>query len=150
MSFHKDEMLAGGKKNLKNLVLSLGHQATVIGSDGMSFRSFTCTICGKSFPKMNKLTQHMKIHGNPEEHYKHPCDVCGKKFTRPQHVIRHKLLHTGDRPFRQVGPRALDEIILYCKIGLISTHIKLDGGFDQFNLPCGSVVKHILYIYNGI
>jgi len=52
------------------------------------------------FSKMSKLTQHMKIHSNPEDHYKYPCDICGKKFTRPQHVNRHKLLHTGERPYK--------------------------------------------------
>ena len=36
-------------------------------------------MCGKQFSKMSKLTQHMKIHSNPEDHYKYPCDICGKK-----------------------------------------------------------------------
>jgi DNA-directed RNA polymerase subunit RPC12/RpoP len=110
MSFHKNELLSDGASSSNGTTvvgLSMAQQLASERSFGAShgggasfMKSYDCRFCGKQFSKMSKLTQHMKIHSNPEDHYKYPCDICGKKFTRPQHVNRHKLLHTGERPFK--------------------------------------------------
>ena len=84
MSFHKNELLAdGGNTSGAAMVgLSMAQLAAerAMPSGANAFvKSYDCRFCGKQFSKMSKLTQHMKIHSNPEDHYKYPCDICGKK-----------------------------------------------------------------------
>ena len=84
MSFHKSELLAdGGNTSGAAMVgLSMAQLAAErsMPSGANAFvKSYDCRFCGKQFSKMSKLTQHMKIHSNPEDHYKYPCDICGKK-----------------------------------------------------------------------
>ena len=83
MSFHKNELLADGASPSSAMVgLSMAQLAAErsLPAGAASFmKSYDCRFCGKQFSKMSKLTQHMKIHSNPEDHYKYPCDICGKK-----------------------------------------------------------------------
>ena len=89
MSFHKNELLSDGASSSNGTTvvgLSMAQQLASERSFGAShvggasfMKSYDCRFCGKQFSKMSKLTQHMKIHSNPEDHYKYPCDICGKK-----------------------------------------------------------------------
>ena len=89
MSFHKNELLSEGASSSNGTTvvgLSMAQQLASERSFGAShvggasfMKSYDCRFCGKQFSKMSKLTQHMKIHSNPEDHYKYPCDICGKK-----------------------------------------------------------------------
>ena len=84
MSFHKNELLADGGNTSGATMVGLSmaqiaaQQAMPSGANAF-VKSYDCRFCGKQFSKMSKLTQHMKIHSNPEDHYKYPCDICGKK-----------------------------------------------------------------------
>ena len=94
MSFHKNELLSEGASSSNGTTvvgLSMAQQLASERSFGAShvggasfMKSYDCRFCGKQFSKMSKLTQHMKIHSNPEDHYKYPCDICGKKVKNIQ------------------------------------------------------------------
>ena len=88
MSFHKNELLAdgagaaGGNGSMVGLSMAqLAVERSLVAGAGSFLKSYDCRFCGKQFSKMSKLTQHMKIHSNPEDHYKYPCDICGKKVS---------------------------------------------------------------------
>ena len=97
MSFHKNELLSDGASSSNGTTvvgLSMAQQLASERSFGAShvggasfMKSYDCRFCGKQFSKMSKLTQHMKIHSNPEDHYKYPCDICGKKVKTFIHIL---------------------------------------------------------------
>jgi KRAB domain-containing zinc finger protein len=71
-------------KTKKQLDIHL-HQHT----DGK--RSYTCSLCGKSFSLKKVLIQHYKIHG--ERSFK--CSQCPLAFTTNARLRVHSKVHTG-------------------------------------------------------
>jgi hypothetical protein len=56
-----------------------------------------CKFCGKPFPEVSQLIQHLPIHTG-ERPFK--CEFCGKAFKLRHHMKDHARVHTGERPFR--------------------------------------------------
>ncbi|CAG7817303.1 unnamed protein product [Allacma fusca] len=56
-----------------------------------------CKFCGKPFPEVSMLIQHLPIHTG-ERPFK--CEFCGKAFKLRHHMKDHARVHTGERPFR--------------------------------------------------
>lgn len=50
-----------------------------------------CAICGKAFPKIVGLEDHMKMVHNIQPRY--PCKVCGCKFRKQKNLMKHMLQH---------------------------------------------------------
>ena len=56
-------------------------------------RDFVCTICSKTFVRVNLLRSHMKIHGGNQFH---ECHQCNKRFIRLSALEKHKLTHSNE------------------------------------------------------
>ncbi|XP_030265076.1 zinc finger protein OZF-like [Sparus aurata] len=59
-------------------------------------RSFSCSVCGKKYPRKKSLTDHMRIHS---EGNGFSCSVCKKTFPWRGNVVTHMRIHTGEKPF---------------------------------------------------
>ena len=59
-------------------------------------KTFTCTVCNKSFEHSGKLHRHLRIHTGERPH---ECNVCGKRFIQSGQLVIHMRTHTGDRPY---------------------------------------------------
>jgi len=55
-----------------------------------------CTVCGKLFLSLSKLTVHVQTH-HTESRY--TCHICGKVFAGSKGLKSHIRTHTGERPF---------------------------------------------------
>ncbi|KAJ4448808.1 hypothetical protein ANN_00199 [Periplaneta americana] len=60
-------------------------------------KSFTCSVCGKSFGKRYNLQAHEAIHRD-DRPFK--CDTCEKSFRKFHLLQRHESTHTSDKPFK--------------------------------------------------
>lgn len=69
-----------------------GHITTSHGE-----KTIACEICGKMYPTMNRLKNHLIYHDDP----KYICDIegCSKKFFVQELLISHKKTHIGQRDF---------------------------------------------------
>ncbi len=61
------------------------------GRKGEAERTFSCTVCDKTFKKEQYLQQHVRTH----EAKKWECPVCHKLFTTKEYLRKHSRLHTG-------------------------------------------------------
>ncbi|XP_063813836.1 gastrula zinc finger protein XlCGF26.1-like [Pseudophryne corroboree] len=59
-------------------------------------KPFSCSVCGKCFPKKSTLVIHQRSHTGEKLF---PCAECGKCFTYKSVLVSHKRLHTGEKPF---------------------------------------------------
>lgn len=59
-------------------------------------RPFTCTQCGKAFPKAYLLKKHQEVHVH-ERRFR--CGDCGKLYKTIAHVRGHRRVHSDERPF---------------------------------------------------
>jgi hypothetical protein len=54
----------------------------------------SCSVCNRSFSKINQLKSHMKCHFETRSH---ACATCNLTFLRLHDLRRHELTHTGTR-----------------------------------------------------
>jgi KRAB domain-containing zinc finger protein len=59
---------------------------------------FACDLCPKSFVRLHKLRQHMKIHANNGKPFL--CSECGKAFADVGYLRRHQMRHSEIKPFK--------------------------------------------------
>ena len=80
-----------GLKRLQNNEEPVGDGKCNVGG-----KPFSCTICGKRYPRRNSLNDHMKLHS---EGKRFGCSVCKKTFQWRAGLERHMRIHTGEKPF---------------------------------------------------
>uniref|UniRef100_A0A671X319 Zinc finger protein 2-like n=1 Tax=Sparus aurata TaxID=8175 RepID=A0A671X319_SPAAU len=80
-----------GLKRLQNNEEPVGDVKCNVGG-----KPFSCTICGKRYPRRNSLNDHMKLHS---EGKRFGCSVCKKTFQWRAGLERHMRIHTGEKPF---------------------------------------------------
>ncbi|XP_033989754.1 zinc finger protein 629-like [Trematomus bernacchii] len=59
-------------------------------------KTFSCSVCEKSFKWRGHLKRHMRIHTGETPF---SCSVCKKSFTQRGSLKDHMIIHTGERPF---------------------------------------------------
>ncbi|XP_078112516.1 uncharacterized protein LOC144521782 [Sander vitreus] len=59
-------------------------------------KTFSCSVCGKSFSLKKTLTSHMRLHS---EEKCLTCSVCKACFCKPDDLVKHMRIHTGEKPF---------------------------------------------------
>lgn len=67
-------------------------------------KSFTCTICGKSLARKDKLVIHTRIHTGEKPYI---CEVCDKAFARRDKLVIHmnKMKHRTPTNIAPLGKR---------------------------------------------
>ncbi|KAK6310916.1 hypothetical protein J4Q44_G00189710 [Coregonus suidteri] len=66
-------------------------------SGGPTERRFSCTFCGKSFPRFWQLKEHLRSHTGEKPY---TCEQCGRSFTKQCNLIRHAVVHSGEKPYQ--------------------------------------------------
>ncbi len=56
-----------------------------------------CSLCGKSFTRLDHLKLHWKRHNGVKDHV---CFDCGKTFTRSDAMKGHQRICTGGKPYK--------------------------------------------------
>ena len=62
-------------------------------------KSYTCEICGKSFPVVHSLTRHLDRVHNKEKN-KVQCSICQRWLSCKETLANHVRTHTGEKPFK--------------------------------------------------
>ncbi|PIO40657.1 hypothetical protein AB205_0027590, partial [Aquarana catesbeiana] len=57
---------------------------------------FSCSECGKCYPRKSDLVRHQKSH-TVEKSY--PCPECGNSFLWKSALVVHQRSHTGEKPY---------------------------------------------------
>lgn len=89
-------------------------------------RPFTCTQCGKAFPKAYLLKKHQEVHVH-ERRFR--CGDCGKLYKTIAHVRGHRRVHSDERPFPcpQCGKRYKTKVSLWSCNPYACTHPPLSS-----------------------
>ncbi|XP_035859553.1 zinc finger protein 771-like isoform X1 [Sander lucioperca] len=88
-------------------------------------KSFSCSICSKTFADSRNLRRHMSVHTGEKPFI---CSICGKGFARKAHLRQHLVIHTGEKTFscffceKRFGERSS-----------LKRHLIVHTGEKQFN-----------------
>ncbi|KAG8321915.1 hypothetical protein J6590_037219 [Homalodisca vitripennis] len=65
-------------------------------------RPYSCDFCGARFTQSGALRNHVRSKHKAEEAF--ICNICGKDFPIKDWLKCHLRIHTGEKPYRRVGP----------------------------------------------
>ncbi|XP_039665062.1 zinc finger protein 605-like [Perca fluviatilis] len=88
-------------------------------------KSFSCSICSKTFADPRNLRRHMSVHTGEKPFI---CSICGKGFAQKTHLRKHLVIHTGEKTF----------ICFFCEKRFrdrssLKRHLIVHTGEKQFN-----------------
>lgn len=59
-----------------------------------SAKTFSCSLCRKTFKKSSLLSRHMKSHDSNKNRMTHECNQCQKRFPSQIALLRHDIIHS--------------------------------------------------------
>ncbi|XP_061817593.1 uncharacterized protein [Nerophis lumbriciformis] len=59
-------------------------------------KPFCCSVCGQRFSEKSNMGKHMRTHTGEKPF---SCSICGRRFAEKSNIIPHMRRHTGERPF---------------------------------------------------
>ncbi|XP_034043807.1 zinc finger protein 660-like isoform X2 [Thalassophryne amazonica] len=94
----KNEIIPGVKLLNHNYGQRTGHNGSLMGNTTVNTgeKSFSCSLCDKTFYQNGNLKKHMMIHTGEKPF---SCSECGKTFRMKDHLKTHMMSHTGEKPF---------------------------------------------------
>ncbi|XP_034483802.1 zinc finger protein 501-like [Drosophila innubila] len=70
-------------------------------------KTHLCDTCGKEFPDMATLTEHILVHNDHTDDRQFVCPHCSRRFKKRANLQAHIQIHTGDRPYEcHICPKA--------------------------------------------
>ncbi|XP_041664777.1 zinc finger protein 2-like [Cheilinus undulatus] len=90
-------------------------------------KPFSCSVCNRSFIKKTEMVTHMRSHTGEKPFQ---CDVCGKRFTQSGSLKSHTIVHTGVKPF-SCSVCGKD----FFQRGQLKQHLAVHTGEKHFSCP---------------
>ena len=106
--------------------------------------TFDCSICSKTFIKLQHLKQHSLVHQEKKFH----CSVCNRNFSCQQVLNRHMIIHTGEKKFQcTICPKK------FTQTSHLKTHLQRHAGHKKFHCSVcqkSFITKEELKVHNRI